>query len=58
MSCVTSVSFSILINGEHSELFGASCGLRQGDALSPYLFLLLVEGLGHLLRRHVELVLV
>ena len=54
MSCVNSTSFSILINGEHSNLFGASQGLRQGDPLSPYLFLLLVEGLGRLIKRNVE----
>lgn len=54
MSCVNSTSFSILINGEHSNLFGASRGLRQGDSLSPYLFLLLVEGLGRLIKRNVE----
>ena len=28
MSCVNSTSFSVLINGEHSDLFGASRGLR------------------------------
>ena len=54
MSCVNSTSFSVLINGEHSNLFGASRGLRQGDPLSPYLFLLLVEGLGWLIKRNVE----
>lgn len=51
MSCITSV----LINGNHSKLFGASRGLCQGDPLSPYLFLLLTEGLGHLLKTNVEL---
>lgn len=54
MSYVNSTSFSVLINGEHSNLFGASRGLWQGDLLSPYLFLLLVEGLGWLTKRNVE----
>ena len=54
MSCVNSTSFLVLINGEHSNLFRASRGLWQGDPLSPYLFLLLVEGLGWLIKRNVE----
>ena len=49
MKCVTSVRYSIKVNGELSQQFAPSRGLRQGDTSSPYLFAICVEGLSALL---------
>ena len=50
MALVTMTSFSILLNGAPSRLFTPSRGLRQGDLLSPSLFVLMMEGLGRVIK--------
>ena len=51
---VTSVRFSVLVNGSLEGFFGCSCGLRQRDPLSPLLFLLIMEVLSRLLKKTEE----
>ena len=51
MVCVRSATYSILVNGEPKGYITPQRGLRQGDPLSPYLFLLCVEGLSAVLRK-------
>ena len=50
MSCVKTVSYSIMVNGEPTRMIHPKRGLRQGDPLSHFLFLLCTEGLHALIK--------
>ena len=52
--CVTTPLMNILWNGADAGSFKPTRGVRQGDPLSPYLFVLAMEKLGHLIQTAVN----
>jgi len=52
--CISTVRFSVLLNGEPAGFFSSSRGLRQGDPLSPLLFILVMKALSKLVIKAVE----
>ena len=50
-TCIFTVQFSILFNGSPTDFFGSSRGLRQGDPLSPLLFLVMMEVFSKMMKR-------
>ena len=55
MQCVSGPSMQLLWNGEKTDSFRPARGLRQGDPLSSYLFVLCLERLCHQIERSVAL---
>jgi hypothetical protein len=51
---VSSVWFSILVNGSPNGFFGSYRGLRQGDPLSPLLFVFVMEALSQMISAAVQ----
>ncbi|XP_028945660.1 uncharacterized protein [Malus domestica] len=54
MNCVRTVKFAILLNGQPGKWFSPSRGIRQGDPLSPYLFLMVSDVLSRMIQRGVD----
>jgi hypothetical protein len=49
MMCVRIANYAILFNGNPVERFYPTRGIRQGDPISPYMFLLCAEALSNLM---------
>lgn len=52
--CITTVSYNVLINGASTRYIQPQRGLRQGDPMSLFLFLMCAEGFSALLLRREE----
>jgi len=51
LMCVTTIRYNIMVNGESVGTVTPTRGIRQGDPLSPYLFIVCAEGLSILLQQ-------
>lgn len=52
-ACISTVTYQVLINGKRTRTIRPTRGLRQGDPLSPYLFILVVDVLSNMMEEQV-----
>lgn len=55
MSCISTSSISILVNGKPAHFLQPTRSIRHGDPLSPYIFIIYMESLPRLIDHAVDL---